>query len=352
MERLKRFWQGGQIVLPLRLYHAIMPTATLCTACLLSGGIVWGLIKAGIVLELWQVLGICCLLTTVMGGLALAWEAKYYIQPAKQVVQASSQVAKGDFNVQIPLPDVRVTTEEGIILVENFNLMARELRSVEQLRREFISNVSHEFKTPIASIAGVTELLLEGGLSRQERREFLSLVHAEAMRLSRLSENILRLSRLDSQKIVVRKENVAVDEQIRQSLILLTEKFSDKEPVFDIQLDAMSVKSDPDLLWQIWLNLIDNALKYSPPGKTLHVVGRMEQEIIFVSIRDEGIGIPKEKQERIWIRFYQCEESHKEQGHGLGLSIVKCIIGLLGGDIVCHSDSGQGTEMCVRLPRE
>lgn len=352
MNSLKRFWQHGQIVLPLRLYHAIMPIATLCTACLLSGGIVWGLIAAGVVLELWQALGICCLLTTVMGGVALAWEAKYYIQPVKYFVRASSQVAKGDFNVQIPLPDARITAEEGIILVDNFNLMARELRSVEQLHREFISNVSHEFKTPIASIAGITELLLEGGLNEQEKREFLSLVHVEALRLSRLAENILRLSRLDTRKIIIRKERVAVDEQIRQSIILLAEKFSDKEPAFDIQLDAMYVWSDPDLLRQIWLNLIDNALKYSSRGKTLHIVGKMTKDTVFVSIRDEGIGIPKEKQERIWSRFYQCEESHKEQGHGLGLSIVKCIVELLGGTIVCNSAPGQGTEMCVRLLRE
>lgn len=159
-------------------------------------------------------------------------------------------------------------------------------------------------------------------------------------------------SRLDTWKIIVRKERVAVDEQIRQSIILLAEKFSDKEPAFDIQLDAMYVWSDPDLLRQIWLNLIDNALKYSSRGKTLHIVGKMTEDTVFVSIRDEGIGIPKEKQERIWSRFYQCEESHKEQGHGLGLSIVKCIVELLGGTIVCNSAPGQGTEMCVRLLRE
>ena len=249
------------------------------------------------------------------------------------------------------MPDFRILSAEGIALIENFNLMTRELHGMDQMRREFIANVSHEFKTPIASIAGLAELLLDGGLEEKEQREFLSLIHGEALRLSRLSENILRIPRLDTQEIVTQREPVAVDEQIRQTLILLTEKFADREQLFDIRLEPVTVMSDPDLLQQIWLNLIDNALKYSPPNKTLHIVGKMEANTAIISIRDEGIGIPPEKQDRIWGKFYQCEESHKSQGHGLGLSIVKRIVELLDGSIECHSEVGQGTEMRVRLQK-
>ena len=351
MRKLGSFWQEGRIVLPLRLYHAASSILTLSVACLISSGIVyWLTTEMGISLGLWQALGICCLLTVLMGGLALAWEAKYYLRPAEVVVEASSKVAKGDFTVQIPLPDFRMIPAEGITLIENFNLMTRELYGMDQMRREFIGNVSHEFKTPIASIAGLTELLLDGGLDEKDHREFLSLVHAEALRLSRLSENILRRSRLDTQEIVTRQEPVAVDEQIRQSLILLTEKFSDREQQFDLRLEPAIVMSDPDMLQQIWLNLIDNAMKYSPLGKTLHIVSKTEANAVIVSIRDEGIGIAQEKQERIWGRFYQCEASHKSQGHGLGLSIVKRIVELLGGSIECRSEIGQGTEMTLKIP--
>ncbi|MBR2215330.1 MAG: HAMP domain-containing histidine kinase [Selenomonadaceae bacterium] len=352
MGRFGSFWQNGRMVIPLRLYHAISSIVTLCAACLLSGGIVYWLnASVGIELALWQALGVCCLLTMIIGGLVLAWEAKYYIFPAEVVVQASAKVAKGDFSVQIPLPGLYLTTVEGVALIENFNLMTRELYGMDKMRREFISNVSHEFKTPIASIVGLTELLLDGGLDEQEQREFLSLVQGEALRLSRLAENILRLSRLDTQEIVTRQETVAVDEQIRQSLILLTEKFAHKEQLLDIRLEAMTVVSDPDLLRHIWLNLVDNASKYSPAGTTLHITGKVATNTVVVSIRDEGIGIPPEKQARIWDRFYQCEESHKEQGHGLGLSIVKRIVELLGGSIECHSEVGRGTEMRVTLPQ-
>ncbi|MDO5308086.1 MAG: HAMP domain-containing sensor histidine kinase [Planctomycetia bacterium] len=352
MTKYGRFWQNGRIVLPLRLYHALSSIITLCVACLLSSGFVyWLTTRVGVVLQIWQALGICCLLTVLLGGLALAWEAKYYIRPAEVVVQASSKVAKGIFTMEVPLPNFHIIPLEGIILIENFNLMTRELHGMDQMRKEFIENVSHEFKTPIASIAGLTELLLEGGFEEKEKQEFLSLVHAEALRLSRLSENVLRLSRLDSQEIVSQQEKVAVDEQIRQTLILLTEKYSDTELLLDIHLETITVISDPDLLMQIWLNLIDNALKYSPSGTTLHIAGKVDDDIAIISIRDEGIGIPSAKQARIWSRFYQCEESHKEQGHGLGLSIVKRIVELLGGSIDCRSEVGQGTEMILRLPR-
>ena len=349
--RFGRFWRDGRLVLPLRFYHAWSSITTLCIACLISAGMVyWLTASVGIALELWQALGICCLLTVLLGGLALAWEAKFYLRPAEYVVQASTKVAKGDFTVQIPLTDFRIIPTEGVVLIENFNLMTRELNGMERLQREFAANVSHEFKTPVASIAGLTELLLDGGLEDRENREFLSLVHEEALRLSRLSENSLRLSRLDTQEIVTRQEKVAVDEQIRQSLILLTEKFSDKRHALDIRLESITILSDPDLLRQIWLNLIDNAMKYSPAGKTLHITGQVEKDAVLVSIRDEGIGIPTEKQERIWRRFYQCEESHRSQGHGLGLAIVKRIVELLGGSIECHSKVGEGTEMLVKLP--
>ena len=165
-----------------------------------------------------------------------------------------------------------------------------------------------------------------------------------------MSENILRLSRLDTQASATRHEPVAVDEQIRRCLILLTEKFADKETALDIQLESMTISSDPDLLEQLWLNLLDNALKYAPPGKPLHICGKVTEGAIVVSIRDEGMGIPLEKQPHIWDRFYQCEESHREHGHGLGLPIVRGVVNILGGSIECHSIVGQGTEMRVTLP--
>ena len=351
MNALRQLLRERRIVLPIRLHFALSTLLTLGASCLLSGLFVYVLDRfTGIAQNLPLAHIVCSVLTLLMGGIALAWEAGRYIRPAKAVADAAGRVAAGDFSVRIPLPDWRIGIAEAHSLIKDFNRMARKLEGMEQMQKDFTVNVSHEFKTPLSSIIGFTEILMEGGVDASDQQEYLALIHREAQRLSRLSENTLRLSRLDAQNIATRHETIAVDEQIRRCLILLTEKFADKGFSLDIHLEAMPVKSDPDLLEQLWLNLIDNALKYSPPGKTLHISGKMAGSSIVVSIRDEGVGIPAEKQKHIWNRFYQCEESHKEQGHGLGLSIVRCVVDVLGGAIECRSAVGRGTEMRITLP--
>lgn len=340
-----------QFILPLRLYHSLTTLLTLALCCGVSSLLVYLLDDLlGVALELPWALIVCSLLTIISGALLLAWEAGFYIRPAQAVVAATGRIAKGDFTVRVPQLESRVTTEEGRQLVANFNRMAKELQSIDHLQKGFTGSVSHEFKTPLSSIVGFSEILLEGGLSETERREYTELVHEEALRLSRLAENLLRLSRLDAQAIVMRRENIAVDEQIRQCVILLAERWEAKEISFAIDLPSLPIESDPDLTKQVWLNLIDNAVKYSETGSTIHITGELGVDSICVRIRDEGIGIPAEKQTHIFERFYQCDESHQEKGHGLGLSIVKRIMELLGGQIACQSQPGQGTEMIVALP--
>jgi signal transduction histidine kinase len=340
-----------QFVLPLRLYHSLTTLLTLALCCGVSSLFVYLLDSlTGLQLELPAALIICSLLTIVSGALLLAWEAGFYIRPAQSVVEATGRIAKGDFAVRVPQPENLVSTEEGVQLIANFNRMAKELQSIDHMQKGFTGSVSHEFKTPLSSIVGFSEILLEGGLSEEERREYTGLVHEEALRLSRLAENLLRLSRLDAQAIVMRHENIAVDEQIRQCVILLAERWETKDISFSLDLPMLSIESDPDMTKQVWLNLIDNAVKYSAKGSTIQITGESAPGSICVHIKDEGIGIPADKQEHIFERFYQCDESHQEKGHGLGLSIVKRILELLGGQIACQSQSGQGTEMIVALP--
>lgn len=339
------------LILPLRVYHSLTTLLTLALCCGVSSLLVYLLDSlTGLDLELPAALIICSLLTIVSGALLLAWEAGFYIRPAQSVVEATGRIAKGDFTVRVPELDNMVVTDEGLRLVENFNRMAKELMSIDHMQKGFTGSVSHEFKTPLSSIVGFSEILLEGGLSEEERREYTGLVHEEALRLSRLAENLLRLSRLDAQAIVMRHEDIAVDEQIRQCVILLAERWESKEISFSMDLPALHIESDPDMTKQVWLNLIDNAVKYSETGKTIHITGELAAGSICVRIRDEGIGIPADKQAHIFERFYQCDESHQEKGHGLGLSIVKRILELLGGQIDCQSKLGEGTEMMVALP--
>jgi len=340
-----------QFILPLRLYHSLTTLLTLALCCGASSLLVYLLDSlTGLQLELPVALIICSLLTIVSGALLLAWEAGVYIRPAQSVVEATGRIAKGDFAVRVPPPEDFVSTAEGVQLIDNFNRMAKELQSIDHMQKGFTGSVSHEFKTPLSSIVGFSEILLEDGLTENERREYTGLVHEEALRLSRLAENLLRLSRLDAQAIVMRHEDIAVDEQIRQCVILLAERWEVKDISFAIDLPPLQIESDPDLTKQVWLNLIDNAVKYSGAGSTIHISGELASNSICVCIRDEGMGIPADKQAHIFERFYQCDESHQEKGHGLGLSIVKRILELLGGQIDCQSQPGKGTEMKVALP--
>lgn len=351
MNALLSLLREGKCVLPLRLYHALSTLLTLAASCVISSLLVFLLDRVtGSSMELSTSLILCSSITVLLSGAALAWEAGCYIRPAKAVVDATGLVAKGDFSIRVPTPDWRIGIAEGYSLIENFNRMTKELSGMEHMRRDFTGSVSHEFKTPLSSIVGFTEILMENGIEEKERKEYLALLHEEALRLSRLAENLLQLSRLDAQGIVSRREEVALDEQIRQCVILLSERWDDKGLSFSVELPPMRIETDPDMTKQVWLNLIDNAVKYSRQGGTLHISGRTGETGVFVCIRDEGIGIPPEKLEHIFEPFYQCEESHKEKGHGLGLSIVRRIAELLGGTVECRSKEGEGTEMTVALP--
>ncbi len=219
------------------------------------------------------------------------------------------------------------------------------------MRKDFVSNVSHEIKTPVSAMMGFAEIMLEDSAIPQDQKEYLTLIYDEAARVSRLCENMLNMSKLENQELVIRHEQVAVDEQIRKCVILLSEKREGRMQGFDLDLPSMPVCSDPDLLQQIWINLIDNAMKYSDPGTVIHISGKNNAHDITVSVQDEGIGIPAEKQSHIFDAFYQCEESHKKAGNGLGLSIVKRILELLNGSIECQSIEGNGTQMTVNIQK-
>jgi len=297
-----------------------------------------------------------CTFTMIFGGFALWHEAHYITSPILKISEGVQKVAEGDFSIQFEIKRNHKRKKESLYideldeLAKNFNRMARELNGMDYMRKDFMSNVSHEIKTPVAAITGFSEILLAGGLNEEEQKEYLTYLNQESLRLSRLCDNMLRMSRLDNQIIVDKKQEVIVDEQIRRCIISLEEKWIGEEINFQLQLEKCSIISDYDLLFQVWTNLIDNAIKYSKQQCTIWIAANIENEILKVIIRDEGIGIPVEKQSKIYDKFYQCEESHKKQGSGLGLSIVKRIVELLNGSIYYVSDEGKGTSMTVMIP--
>ena len=354
--------QKRKLRLSLRIKLAAASILTLCIACCFSCFlVVMGFYfiydepitgKIAVLMCL-----IVCALTMLVGGVILWHEALYITNPIKRISEGVQKVADGDFTAQIEYVKRNKKLQENFYtdeideLANNFNKMVQELNGMDYMRKDFMSNVSHEIKTPVAAITGFSEILMDGGLQEEEQKEYLSYLNQEALRLSRLSENMLRMSRLDHQYIVEKKLSVQVDEQIRRCIILLGEKWSEKNIDFDIRLESCSILSDYDLLFQVWTNLIDNAIKYSHQEGTVHITSRLEQGMLVVKITDEGIGIAPEKRSKIYDKFYQCDESHKKQGSGLGLSIVKRILDLLQGSIECESSEEKGTTMIVRIPQ-
>ena len=343
----------------LRKYIAIVSILTFISSCIISTAITIGAIKIYYKEAItYEKLVLVCILILVL-ALIIAWfslwvGAGHLTKPLIDVSNTVKQVAEGNFKVNIKRRNTTDCEYEYINevdeLAKNVNKMVAELDGMDYMRKDFMSNVSHEIKTPIAAITGFTEILLDGSIDESERQEYLEVINKESMRISRLCENMLLLSRLDSQVIVANLQKIRLDEQLRKCIILLSEKWSDKEIDFSIDLDEVNILSDYDMLQQVWINLIDNAIKYSGENCKIDIsVKRLNDKSVKVSIRDNGIGIEEEKLHRIFDKFYQCEESHKKSGSGLGLSISKRIVELLNGTIECKSEKDSGTTFEVTL---
>lgn len=359
MDKQKDLQNAKRFHISLRVLFLLVSITTLCIACIFS----FLLVLFGTKLFYQEpftslvvvVMGlfICCL-SILIGGTMLWLISSRVTKPIEEVSKAAKKLANGDFTVRI---DKKASHFAGYELInetdelaENFNIMTSELNGMDYMRKDFMSNISHELKTPVAAITGFTEILIEGGLSLDQQQEYLKLVNKESLRLSRLCESMLRMSRLDHQQIVRKKDKVRVDEQIRKCVIMLTEKWADKSRDYEIDLGQLEIRSDADLLTQVWSNLIDNAIKYSPENSTISICGKIENDTLTVNVQDEGNGIDKKDQLKIFEKFYQCDETHKKNGSGLGLSIVKRIIDLLGGTITCINENGDGTTMEVKIP--
>lgn len=239
------------------------------------------------------------------------------------------------------------------VVVRNFNWMVGELRNIEYLRKDFVSSVSHEFKTPIAAIQGSVKLLTSapyGKLSEEKFQKYTRLISDETDRMASLSSNLLRLSRLENQSTAENPTVFSLDEQIRRCILLLENQWHARHIDLDIQLDRADYRGDEELVQQLWLNLLSNAIKFTGEGGNISVKLRRVVGGLRVEIADDGIGMSPETQQRIFEKFYQGDGSHSREGNGLGLSIVKRILDLHGGAIKYESAPGAGTTCTVTLP--
>lgn len=272
---------------------------------------------------------------------------KRFISTVERANEAIRQVAQGNFDVNL---DENNPVQEIREIAQNFNLMTRELAGTEMLRNDFVENVSHEFKTPLTAIEGYVTLLQRRGLPEEKRLEYTQRILANTKRLNSLVGNILLLSRLENQELAIEKNRFSLDEQIRESLLLLEEQWSGKNLELDIDMAECEYLGNSDLLAQVWQNLLGNAFKFSPEGSTVRIILWQKGTGITVAVSDCGPGIPPEVQKRIFEKFYQGDSSRSSQGNGLGLALVKRIVDLHGGKVVVDSAPGSGSTFTVELP--
>ena len=281
-----------------------------------------------------------------VGALVMAIISKRFLVPLTNLSTAMSKVAEGDFETQIETESKLEAIQD---IYTNFNTMVKELGATETLQSDFVSNVSHEIKTPITAIEGYATLLQNTENIDEVENEYIEKILFNTKRLSELVSNILLLSKVDNKAIQAKKTTYRLDEQIRQSIVLLEPKWSAKEIEFDVDMDEVEYTGDESLMFHIWNNLIDNAIKFSPERGLIKIKLKRTDNKITFTVEDEGCGISDEEKKHIFNKFYQSDSSHKSEGNGLGLALVKNILALCGGDITVADGEECGTRFVVNI---
>ena len=270
------------------------------------------------------------------------------LAPMVKLSKASKEIARGNYNISVSdsskLEEVQTT-------FRNFNAMVRQLDSISTMSNDFVANVSHEFKTPLTAIEGYATLLQDHDLSPQERDEYIAKILHNSHRLSALVGNILSLSKIESEQIAPQYSYFRLDEQIRQAVVMLESAWSEKDITFDVALDSVQIHSCESLLLHVWTNLISNAIKFSQNNSTVELCLLEQTECVVFTVRDHGCGMSEDVQTHIFDKFYQGDPSHKSEGYGLGLPMVKRIIELTDGVIEVNSTPNEGTLFRVILPK-
>lgn len=282
-----------------------------------------------------------------IGGAITTYITRAFIRPITKLEKKMKEVAGGDFQVTAETTS-RLSDVKSIY--DSFNRMVKELGATETLQTDFISSVSHEFKTPINAIEGYVSLLQDHQQSPEEQEVYIEKILLNTHRLSALTGNILLLSKLSSQSIHPQRTAFRLDEQVRQAIVALERKWTEKDMEFDVELDALEYTGYESLLIHVWTNLLDNAIKFAPRGGLVRLrLTRAQQETVFI-IEDNGPGVPAEDKERIFHKFYQSDLSREMEGNGLGLALVQQIVHISGGRVWQENLPEGGCRFTVTLP--
>ena len=268
------------------------------------------------------------------------------LRPVVILSKAMKQVAERDFSVRL---NANSQIREIRDSYESFNMMVRELEATETLQTDFVANVSHEFKTPINAIEGYATLL-QGHTDIKQQQGYVERILLNTRRLSTLVGNILLLSKVSNHAIPIAKSSYRVDEQVRQSIVLLEPKWSEKNIEFDVELDEIVWNGPESLMHHVWSNLIGNAIKFGPENGLVKIVLKQHEDGFAFSVEDQGEGISEEDRQRVFNKFYQLDSSHKQEGNGLGLALAKQIVVECNGEIGVEDGDDGGCRFVVQLP--
>ncbi|PWM53621.1 MAG: sensor histidine kinase [Clostridiales bacterium] len=292
---------------------------------------------------------------TVAIGLTLL--IKRYIKrayeiPLLRLAESTKKVAEGDFSVYVAPTHTGNKTDFLDEMIMDFNKMVQELGSIETLKTDFLSNVSHEFKTPLAVIHNNAQLLVAEEITDERRRECAENILFADRKLSQLISNMLKLNKLEKQVISPKAESYDLCEQIAQCIFQFEDALEQKN--IDLQIDMEDrafAMADSGLVELVWMNLLSNAVKFTPAGGIIKIEEYSSAEEIVVTVSDNGCGMSAEDKAKVFEKFYQADTSHATEGNGLGLALVKRILELSGGMIAVQSALGKGTSFEVRLPK-
>ena len=302
-------------------------------------------------LQLGQVILFMSLLSIILGVIISLLGSGIPLRPMNELINKMNRLAAGDFKTRLKFGRMMSSHPVAKELTESFNTMAEELESTELLRSDFINSFSHEFKTPIVSITGLANLLEAGDLTEEQRVQCARAIREESMRLSSMASNVLNLTKVENQAILTDVSRFNLSEQVRSAVLLLEQKWTSKEVDLQLDFEEFMIEANEEMLKQVWINLIDNAVKFVPKQGTVTLEVTDMGEELCIKVGNTGSEIPADKQEKIFHKFYQADESHATKGNGIGLAIVKRIVDLHNGSVSVKS-ADSITTFVVMLPKK
>ena len=277
--------------------------------------------------------------------------SKQILRPVDDLIRATEEVSRGNFDIEVP---IRYRKNQFSRLIASFNAMTRELSGIEIFRNDFINNFSHEFKTPLSTIRGFARQLQNADLSPSEREEYIEIIISACDRLTAMSSGVLLLSKLENQQFITDRELCDIPEQLRGAILMLEQAWTKKGIELRLELDdGILYSCNAETMMHVWENLLSNAVKFCPDtGGIIEISCRETEDFVIVTVSDNGIGMTEQTLAHIFEKFYQGDTSHRSEGNGLGLPLVRRIVELYGGRVEVQSTPGVGSTLRVRLPKE